>query len=244
MTGLYVKNGVTGIQIIKQMRHSLITIKKIDEINDMDNNEFKNFMSDFKFVIIGGSKYNLDFEGLTTNTQITANIDVVKYCEKHDIPLFGIGFGCQIIAFTYGMSIKKLDDPYFGPGNISLENIKNSSINNYKFFKKFNWDLIINAFCYDSNIITNTTNTDINVIVETNNNTPFVIKHNKKHIYGIHSHPDIDSMTGIIFLGSLDVKTKLGRELLDNSEMYLNISTHFINTLISSLINVPNLQNT
>jgi anthranilate/para-aminobenzoate synthase component II len=191
-------------------------------------------MSEFKFVVIGGGKYDLNLNEFTENLKLSANIDVIKYCEINNIPLFGLGLGCQLIAFLYGMNIEKANQPHIGPNYINLDDVKKSNILDDVFTKNFNWESITKAFSYNVNVMKDTENSDIEVLIKTHENIPYVIKHKKHAIYGIQSHPDIDSMTGVIFLNSLKIKTKMARELLDNNENYLNISEKFVNELIDA----------
>lgn len=235
MVGLYVKNGITGVQFIKLIRQSLVSIKRIDDINNMSYDEFNDFMSGFKFVVIGGGKYNLDLEEMIENMHITANIDIIKYCEKHNIPVFGLGFGCQLIALMYGMKINKIKEPHIGPNFITVDDVKNGTVKDDEFMKNFDWDMLVKSFSYDLNIIVDTEDEhDIDVMVRTTKGIPYVIKHKNKPMYGIQSHPDLDSMTGLIFLNSFNIKTKMARELLNNNETYFKISTQFTNELLKA----------
>jgi GMP synthase-like glutamine amidotransferase len=242
MGGLYVKNGITGIQIIKLIKRSIITIKKIDEINEMTNDLFNNFMCDFSFVIIGGGKYDLNFEEFAENIHVAANVDVIKYCEANRIPLFGLGLGCQLIALTYGMSIEKAEYEHIGPNYLNMNDVNKSVVFDDKFMQNFNWEMIVKAFSYNTNIITNIENSDVGVLIKTHDDIPYVIKHKKFLIYGIQSHPDIDSMTGALFLNTLKIKTQnqMTKELILDNDTYLHMSEIFIEGLIDAFIKHEN----
>jgi len=234
--GLYVKNGITCIPIIKLIKRNVISIKRIDEINEMSNESFDNFMCDFSLVIIGGGKYDLNYEEFAKNTHVAANIDVIKYCEVNKIPLFGLGLGCQLIALTYGMSIEKAEYEHIGPNYLNMSDINKSNVHSDKFMQKFNWEIIVKAFSYNTNIIINVENSDIDILVKTFDDVPYVIKHKNFLIYGIQSHPDVDSMTGAIFLNSLKIKTQTAKELMSNNDEYLHISKVFVEGLIDAFI--------
>lgn len=55
------------------------------------------------------------------------NIEIVRHCYKHNIPLLGICYGAEILALALGGTIRKLKNRIHGYYNITLDN--NSLIN-------------------------------------------------------------------------------------------------------------------
>jgi GMP synthase (glutamine-hydrolysing) len=58
----------------------------------------------FKKVILSGRR-------MGSSKINAANSTIVKYCCTKNIPVFGICYGCQIIALTMGGSLKRLEKP-------------------------------------------------------------------------------------------------------------------------------------
>ena len=50
-----------------------------------------------------------------------ANSTVIKYCYARNIPILGICYGCQIIALTFGGSLRRLEKPIKDFGHVTVK---------------------------------------------------------------------------------------------------------------------------
>ncbi|MEQ8478409.1 aminodeoxychorismate/anthranilate synthase component II [Fulvivirga sp.] len=101
------------------------------------------------------------------------------YAEK--IPILGICLGHQAIGEYYGMNLIKAPHPRHG---------KITSISHLEddIFK--NIPEIFNAVQYNSLILDNRPNANIDIIATANNGQVMAIKHNKLPVWGLQFHPE------------------------------------------------------
>ena len=124
-----------------------------------------------------------------------ASIDVVKYCDRHEIPILGICLGLQVIGAAYGAKISSAPELLHGRTSEILHD-------GTDLFKDIPNNFI--ATRYHSLVIeSDSVPADLQVTARCSDGTIMGISHRSKKIVGVQFHPEA-------------VLTQYGYELLAN----------------------------
>jgi anthranilate/para-aminobenzoate synthase component II len=151
---------------------------------DLSGNLFE-LINLYDIIIISGGPQHLTCDKIEFYPEIQLQIQIVYLCKILNKVLIGICLGCQIIAYSFGLKIISLNNLCIGTGHLDKKTIKYDS-----FISKLNYDLLKSAFSYHYDYICFIENNEIDLIAESNNKIPYIIKHKKSNIYGFQSHPE------------------------------------------------------
>jgi para-aminobenzoate synthetase component II len=146
-------------------------------------------------------KYCQNFDGVVISPgpgnpqNAGASIDVVKYCDRHEIPILGICLGLQVIGAAYGAKISSAPELLHGRTSEILHD-------GTDLFKDIPNNFI--ATRYHSLVIeSDSVPADLQVTARCSDGTIMGISHRSKKIVGVQFHPEA-------------VLTQYGYELLAN----------------------------
>ena len=126
---------------------------------------------------IGGSNIN------------AINSTIVKYCYSRDIPILGICYGCQIIALTFGGSLKRLEKPIKDFSHVIVK-----SDNALVFGKQRLMVFKSHKFCISK------LPSCLNSAAESQTCKNEILLHKEKRIFGTQFHPEVSGADGISIL--------------------------------------------
>lgn len=126
---------------------------------------------------IGGSNIN------------AINSTIVKYCYSRDIPILGICYGCQIIALTFGGSLKRLEKPIKDFSHVIVK-----SDNALVFGKQRLMVFKSHKFCISK------LPSCLNSAAESQTCKNEILVHKEKRIFGTQFHPEVSGADGISIL--------------------------------------------
>ena len=146
-------------------------------------------------------KYCQNFDGVVISPgpgnpqNAGASIDVVKYCDRHEIPILGICLGLQVIGAAYGAKISSAPELLHGRTSEILHD-------GTDLFKDIPNNFI--ATRYHSLVIeSDSVPAELQVTARCSDGTIMGISHRSKKIVGVQFHPEA-------------VLTQYGYELLAN----------------------------
>ena len=146
-------------------------------------------------------KYCQNFDGVVISPgpgnpqNAGASIDVVKYCDRHEIPILGICLGLQVIGAAYGANISSAPELLHGRTSEILHD-------GTDLFKDIPNNFIATRY-HSLAIESDSVPADLQVTARCSDGTIMGISHRSKKIVGVQFHPEA-------------VLTQYGYELLAN----------------------------
>ena len=146
-------------------------------------------------------KYCQNFDGVVISPgpgnpqNAGASIDVVKYCDRHEIPILGICLGLQVIGAAYGAKISSAPELLHGRTSEILHD-------GTDLFKDIPNNFIATRY-HSLAIESDSVPADLQVTARCSDGTIMGISHRSKKIVGVQFHPEA-------------VLTQYGYELLAN----------------------------
>ena len=146
-------------------------------------------------------KYCQNFDGVVISPgpgnpqNAGASIDVVKYCDQHEIPILGICLGLQVIGAAYGAKISSAPELLHGRTSEILHD-------GTDLFKDIPNNFIATRY-HSLAIESDSVPADLQVTARCSDGTIMGISHRSKKIVGVQFHPEA-------------VLTQYGYELLAN----------------------------
>ena len=132
----------------------------------------------FKKVILSGRKAG------SSNIN-AANSTIIKYCYTRNIPILGICYGCQIIALTFGGSLRRLEKPIKDFGHVIMkgDNALVFGKQRIRVFKSHKFCVSRLPACLTS-------------VGESQICSNEILLHREKPIFGTQFHPEASGMDG------------------------------------------------
>jgi para-aminobenzoate synthetase component 2 len=146
-------------------------------------------------------KYCQNFDGVVISPgpgnpqNAGASIDVVKYCDRHEIPILGICLGLQVIGAAYGAKISSAPELLHGRTSEILHD-------GTDLFKDIPNNFIATRY-HSLAIESDSVPVELQVTARCSDGTIMGISHRSKKIVGVQFHPEA-------------VLTQYGYELLAN----------------------------
>ena len=146
-------------------------------------------------------KYCQNFDGVVISPgpgnpqNAGASIDVVKYCDRHEIPILGICLGLQVIGAAYGAKISGAPELLHGRTSEILHD-------GADLFKDIPNNFIATRY-HSLAIESDSVPAELEVTAQCSDGTIMGISHRSKKIVGVQFHPEA-------------VLTQYGYELLAN----------------------------
>ena len=146
-------------------------------------------------------KYCQNFDGVVISPgpgnpqNAGASIDVVKYCDRHEIPILGICLGLQVIGAAYGAKISSAPELLHGRTSEILHD-------GTDLFKDIPNNFIATRY-HSLAIKSDSVPAELQVTAQCSDGTIMGISHRSKKIVGVQFHPEA-------------VLTQYGYELLAN----------------------------
>ena len=146
-------------------------------------------------------KYCQNFDGVVISPgpgnpqNAGASIDVVKYCDRHEIPILGICLGLQVIGAAYGAKISSAPELLHGRTSEILHD-------GTDLFKDIPNNFIATRY-HSLAIESDSVPADLQITARCSDGTIMGISHRSKKIVGVQFHPEA-------------VLTQYGYELLAN----------------------------
>ena len=146
-------------------------------------------------------KYCQNFDGVVISPgpgnpqNAGASIDVVKYCDRHEIPILGICLGLQVIGAAYGAKISSAPELLHGRTSEILHD-------GTDLYKDIPNNFIATRY-HSLAIESDSVPADLQVTARCSDGTIMGISHRSKKIVGVQFHPEA-------------VLTQYGYELLAN----------------------------
>ena len=146
-------------------------------------------------------KYCQNFDGVVISPgpgnpqNAGASIDVVKYCDQHEIPILGICLGLQVIGAAYGAKISSAPELLHGRTSEILHD-------GADLFKDIPNNFIATRY-HSLAIESDSVPAELEVTAQCSDGTIMGISHRSKKIVGVQFHPEA-------------VLTQYGYELLAN----------------------------
>ena len=146
-------------------------------------------------------KYCQNFDGVVISPgpgnpqNAGASIDVVKYCDRHEIPILGICLGLQVIGAAYGAKISSAPELLHGRTSEILHD-------GTDLFKDIPNNFIATRY-HSLAIESDSVPAELQVTAQCSDGTIMGISHRSKKIVGVQFHPEA-------------VLTQYGYELLAN----------------------------
>ena len=146
-------------------------------------------------------KYCQNFDGVVISPgpgnpqNAGASIDVVKYCDRHEIPILGICLGLQVIGAAYGAKISSAPELLHGRTSEILHD-------GTDLFKDIPNNFIATRY-HSLAIESDSVPAELQVTARCSDGTIMGISHRSKQIVGVQFHPEA-------------VLTQYGYELLAN----------------------------
>lgn len=254
---LYIKNFSSGNNLECLKFFSFINVKCIEsiELNNYDKEQLIELIDIYDIIILGGGKQHLTSSNILTDyPEISNQIELVKVisskCALSNKILIGICLGCQIIALSFGHSIKPMNKLAIGFNYMDLDTINHQYIlnSNDRYLANLDYKLLSKSFSFHYDCIetsnfsnlqnsSNSHNADkLVVVAKSIDNIPYIITNTNSNIYGFQFHPEIcsTSISNVINV-FLENKMDYYEHLLNSSNhTYLEkIQTHFFNIFIN-----------
>ena len=152
---------IRDLGVYSELRNPSITLEEIKELNPKG------------IVLAGGPKSVYDDDAYTVDNGI---FDL-------GIPVLGVTYGMQLIAYNNGGEVKPLDNAFSGTDTIELDNSN-------RLFKGLDKEVNV-AMSYHDEVAS--IGDDYEIIGSTKDSKYAAIQHKSKPIYGIQFHPESKS---------------------------------------------------
>lgn len=138
-------------------------VEKFDDISDLN-------VSEFDFVILSGSR---DSSVVWQHDDFQDEISLIRSLQ---IPLIGICFGCELIAYSFGGTLKELPIRHKGIRSIKITDNNFYSKSEISVYENHRWiiDKMPEGF----------------KVLACSDDGPEAIKHSNRPIYGLQFHPE------------------------------------------------------
>lgn len=123
----------------------------------------------YDLVVLSGSNANV----VWNHADFEAEMALIRECKK---PIIGICFGCELIAYTFGGTLKELTRPHEGVRQIEVIDPSFSDAHKIQVYEHHRW--IIENMPEDFTILAKS------------EDGPEIIKHKTLPIYGLQFHPE------------------------------------------------------
>lgn len=216
---LYIKNYPNGIDItFLSNKYDGLCIKNIisKELIEMDAKELNKLVSTYDIFIFGGGPQHLTKNLIDNYPEILNQIKLIHLLSKNKNKLvIGICLGIQIIAYSFGYEIVKLNKLCVGFNYLDTNSIRTKEqqdkVNSDKYLSKLDFELLSKSFSYhydridenkkinfktlnqnnNYNDIDDDIDDDIYVIAYSKSGIPYIIKNKNSNIYGFQFHPEL-----------------------------------------------------
>ena len=178
------KNSLFNLEFVKPIKDILSNLKlknstkyDIIEFHYSDLKQNEDFILKSNKIIICGT-------GLKDNKYIKA-INAFNFLKKYNGHIFGICSGAHILSLLYGCQLEKL--PEIGVLEASIINNKQENKNiNTRMLKKVEFTKIYSLHNYSIKI-----NNKFDILLESENKIPQLLKLKEKEIYLSQFHPEV-----------------------------------------------------
>mgnify|MGYP003393175454 CR=1 FL=1 len=164
---LVIDNGTSYLPQLKNLLsgHDICVIN-YSEISATDINSFN------LIILSGGHKFSVK----GSDEQLNQEMELVKNSSK---PIFGICFGFEVIAYTFGAKLKLMESKELGVIDIRVVESDKifSNISNFQVFESHRW-------------IIEESVSDLTVLARSKDGIE-AIKHKNRPIYGVQFHPEM-----------------------------------------------------
>lgn len=248
MSILIIQNGIPCGKIEACIKRSFETMDKNITIINMDKHKLNQY-NDEEINNLYKSVIGVIITGLLMDNKVdffkdlffSFQIDVINTCNKENIPLVGLGIGCQLIGILFGLTQIPLFESRNGFGFLDVASVNKKIIEDDIFLGSINYNKLSEySFSLSSYVLLKPDDIDnIEIIATDFINNPQIIKHKNKPIYGFQDHFDVDPMTGMFFLSVSKLKNKKaiekfsedGKQMKLITEIMINLFCHKIDEI-------------
>lgn len=181
-------------------------LKVLDAFKDDAPQDIKNYLSDIRYVIIGGSaQYDLSSKHPRFMKAVGNAKPMIKYLLENDIPTFGVCFGFQLILNILGSEVIN-NEHTAESGSFEVELLDKA--HEYKIFKDIPKKFIATLGHKDSVL---DLPKDCTLLAKSEECPIQAFKY-KNNIYGVQFHPELD-IHGLVYRLSLYPEYIKGKSL-------------------------------
>ncbi len=167
MKALIIDNGTSYLSKLESLFHgNTVQVIKYSEISSSDIN-------DYDCVVLSGGH---DFSVEGNESRLKREVDFIKNCKK---PIFGICFGFELIAKTFGVNLELMEKRERGILDIQIIEPDNIFLNipNFQVFESHRWVIKepVDEF----------------IILARSKDGIEAIKHRTRPIYAVQFHPEM-----------------------------------------------------
>ncbi len=124
----------------------------------------------YDLIVLSGSS---DASVVWHNSFFEKEIELIKNAR---VPIIGICFGSELIAFSFGASFKELENEHHGIRNITLSEKIDIGTNTIQVYEHHRWII--------------STMSDTLIVLGSSEDGPELIKHKSLPLYGLQFHPE------------------------------------------------------
>jgi carbamoylphosphate synthase small subunit len=206
------------IDEISTLKKYNINYIKSNKLLDISYSKLEEMIIKYDIIIIGGGPQHLVNDERHKYPEIEILLNIVKICDNINKLLIGICLGCQIIALYYNMNIIKLEKVCLGINNINTQNI--DRLNKDIYLHDIDNEILENVFSFHYDAITNIKdkdNNNIDTLVYSKSDNPYIIKHKRKQIYGFQFHPELNVENINILMRRMNIDKIFDNNKINNS---------------------------
>ena len=166
--------------------------------NDLQYINLLSLIQSYDTIIINGGAIDLTYPNYLNYPNLKYLIEIIHTCDLLNKLLIGICLGCELIAFAYGMEIRKLNVPHNGYflhiDQLTLKTdyyLKNLDplLLQYSVSRHKNGIYPTNML-WDFHFGCKHVEALIDILAYSITGIPYIIKHKNKKIYGFQFHPE------------------------------------------------------